>query len=147
MSCASGSAGTPVARSSEMYVLDTNTLSYFFRGEGRVAERLSNVAPSDIAIPAIVLFEIEAGIAKSDDAGRRRSQLDEAVSTVQVLSFGRKEARSAARIRADLESAENPIGPYDVLIAGTALANGATLVTRNEREFQRVPGLSVESWY
>lgn len=130
-----------------MFVLDTNTLSYFFRGEGRVADHLSTVSPSDIAIPAIVLFEIEAGIAKSDDAGRRRSQLDEAVSTVQVLSFGRKEARSAARIRADLESAENPIGPYDVLIAGTALANGATLVTRNEREFQRVPGLSVESWY
>jgi tRNA(fMet)-specific endonuclease VapC len=130
-----------------MYVLDTNTLSYFFRGEGRVAEHLGNVSPSDVAIPAIVLFEIEAGIARSADAGRRRSQLDEAVSSVQVLAFGSKEARSAARVRADLEAAGTPIGPYDVLIAGTALANGATLVTRNKREFQRVAGLSVESWY
>ena len=130
-----------------MYVLDTNTLSYFFRGEGRVAEHLSDVSPSDIVIPAIVLFEIEAGIARSDHAGRRRAQLDEAVSTIQVVPFGRDEARSAARIRADLELAGKPIGPYDVLIAGTALANGATLVTRNTKEFRRVPGLAVENWY
>jgi tRNA(fMet)-specific endonuclease VapC len=130
-----------------MYVLDTNTLSYFFRGEGRIAEHLSTVSPSDIGIPAIVLFEIEAGIARSADASRRRAQLDEALSTIQLLPFGRKEARSAARIRADLEEAGKPIGPYDVLIAGTAVANGATLVTRNQREFQRVAGLVVENWY
>jgi tRNA(fMet)-specific endonuclease VapC len=130
-----------------MYVLDTNTFSYFFRGEGRIAEHLSTVSPSDIGIPAIVLFEIEAGIARSADASRRRAQLDEALSTIQLLPFGRKEARSAARIRADLEEAGKPIGPYDVLIAGTAVANGATLVTRNQREFQRVAGLVVENWY
>lgn len=130
-----------------MYMLDTNTLSYFFRGEGRIAEHLARVSPSDIGIPAIVLFEIEAGIARSHDAPRRRAQLDDAVSTIEILSFGRKEARSAARIRAELDAAGKPIGPYDVLIAGTALANGATLVTRNEREFQRVSGLAVENWY
>ncbi|MEX2556673.1 MAG: type II toxin-antitoxin system VapC family toxin [Actinomycetota bacterium] len=130
-----------------MYVLDTNTLSYFFRGEGRIAERLANVTPSDIAIPTIVLFEIEAGIARSPEATRRRAQLDEALAVIQTLPFGRKEARSAARIRADLEGEGVPIGPYDVLIAGTVMANGATLVTRNEREFQRVAGLAVENWY
>lgn len=130
-----------------MFVLDTNTLSYFFRGEGRIAQHLASVSPSEIAIPAIVLFEIETGIAKSDDASRHRAQLDEAMATIQVLPFGRKEARAAARVRADLEAAGRTIGPYDVLIAGTALANGATLVTRNEREFKRVPGLAVESWY
>lgn len=130
-----------------MFVLDTNTLSYFFRGEGRVAERLRGVSPSDVAIPAVVLFEIEAGIARSADGTRRRAQLDEALVLIQILPFGRKEARSAARIRADLEAAGVPIGPYDVLIAGTAVANGATLVTRNEREFGRVPGLAIENWY
>jgi tRNA(fMet)-specific endonuclease VapC len=130
-----------------VYVLDTNTLSYFFRGEGRVAEHLSRVSPSDVAIPTIVLFEIETGIAKSPEATKRRTQLDEAMSTVRLLPFGRKEARSAARIRADLAAAGKPIGPYDVLIAGTASANGATLVTRNVREFGRVSGLAVESWY
>ena len=130
-----------------MYVLDTNTLSYFFRGKGRIAENLAKVSPSEVAIPTIVLFEIETGIAKSPQATKRRAQLDEAVSAIRVLPFGRKEAKSAARIRADLEAAGTPIGPYDVLIAGTAAANGATLVTRNTREFGRVSGLSVESWY
>lgn len=130
-----------------MFVLDTNTLSYFFRGEGRVAEHLASVAPSDVGIPTIVVFEIESGIARSRESRRRRLQLDEALSTIQVLPFGRKEARAAARIRADLERAGVPIGPYDVLIAGTALAYGATLVTRNEREFRRIPGLAVENWF
>lgn len=130
-----------------MFVLDTNTLSYFFRGEGRIAERLASLTPSDVVIPTVILFEIEAGIARSSQGARRRAQLDEALAAIQTLSFGRKEARAAARVRADLESAGTPIGPYDVLIAGTALANGGTLVTRNEREFGRVPGLALENWY
>lgn len=142
-----GSVRTVRARISEMYVLDTNTLSYYFRGEGRVAERLSSVSPSDVAIPSIVLFEIESGIARSPEATKRRSQLDSALSAVEVLPFGRNEARTAAKVRADLEARGKPIGPYDVLIAGTALAHGATLVTRNVREFRRVPGLTVENWF
>jgi len=130
-----------------VYVLDTNTLSYFFRGEGRVAERLSKVSPADVVIPTIVLFEIEATVAKSSEAAKRRAQLEEAMSTIRLLPFGAKEARSAARIRTDLEAVGKPIGPYDVLIAGTALANGAILITRNVREFRRVSGLAVENWY
>jgi len=56
-----------------VYVLDTNTLSYFFRGERRIAERLSKVSPSDVVIPTIVLFEIEAGVAKSSEAAKWRA--------------------------------------------------------------------------
>ena len=58
-----------------------------------------------------------------------------------------EEVRQAARIRATLEQRGEPIGPIDVLIAGTALAQTAVLVTRNVREFERVPGLQVEDWY
>ena len=64
-----------------------------------------------------------------------------------TVPFGRPEAAAAARVRADLEAEGRPIGPYDVLIAGTALAQGAVLVTRNVREFNRVRGLAVENWY
>jgi len=63
-----------------------------------------------------------------------------AETTLRLLPFGAKEARSAARIRTDLEAVGKPIGPYDVLIAGTALANGAILIARNVREFpSRLP--------
>ena len=64
-----------------------------------------------------------------------------------ILPFGREEVKSAAAIRADLENRGTPIGPYDVLIAGTALANRSVLVTHNTREFERVEGLRLEDWY
>ena len=130
-----------------MYALDTNTVSYFFKGMGNVAERLLAESPQNIAIPAIVLYELEAGVRKSK-AGRKRSkQLEELVSTVTILPFGAKEARKAAQIRVDLEQQGKPVGPYDMLIAGTAVANGATLVTHNTKEFGRIQGLSIEDWY
>jgi tRNA(fMet)-specific endonuclease VapC len=129
-----------------MYVLDTNTLIYFFKGMGNVAERLLSESPREIAISAIVLFELELGIAKSS-SHKRREQLREMLASVSFLPFGEKEARSAASIRADLESKGTPIGPYDILIAGTALARRATLVTRNTHEFGRISGLSLENWY
>jgi tRNA(fMet)-specific endonuclease VapC len=130
-----------------MYALDTNTLVYFFRGEGHVAERLLATSPADVAVPAVVVYELETGIAKSADPARRRGQLDRLLRAVALLPFGLEEARAAARVRAHLERAGTPIGPMDTLIAATALARSATLVTRNTREFARVPGLTVEDWF
>ncbi|MEZ4591976.1 MAG: PIN domain-containing protein [Chloroflexota bacterium] len=63
------------------------------------------------------------------------------------FAFWRMEARQAAQIRATLEKAGQPIGPYDLLIAGTALAHNHTLVTHNVKEFSRVAGLQLEDWY
>jgi tRNA(fMet)-specific endonuclease VapC len=130
-----------------MWVLDTNTLIYFFKGEGKVAERLLGKRPADIGIPTIVLYELEVGIAKSSSPEKRTEQLAELTSVVQVLSFQQQEARVAADIRAVLEKQGTPIGPYDTLIAGTALAHGAVLVSRNTREFARIGNLKVEDWY
>jgi tRNA(fMet)-specific endonuclease VapC len=129
------------------FVLDTNTLIYFFRGDGRVAERLLSTSPAHVAIPTVVLYELETGIAKSSDAAKRRGQLDQLLQLVVVLPFGAEEAKAAAALRARLESAGTPIGPIDTLIAGTAMAHRGVLVTRNVREFARVPGLAVEDWY
>lgn len=130
-----------------MFVLDTNTLVYFFRGEGDVARRLLSTPPADVAVPSVVVFELETGIAKSRDSSRRRQQLDHLLQAVMVLPFGVEEAKTSAALRARLELEGHPIGPMDTLIAGTALAHRGVLVTRNLREFQRVPGLSVEDWY
>lgn len=130
-----------------MWALDTNTLIYFFKGEGRVADKLLERAPRDIGIPAIVLFELQVGIAKSSSPEKRTRQLAELTSVVQVLPFHQREARAAAGIRATLEQEGRSIGPYDTLIAGTALAHGAILVSRNTREFDRIEALRVENWY
>jgi len=130
-----------------MYVLDTNTLIYFFKGQGGVAERMFSEAPADIAVPAIVVFELQTGIAKSASPRKRTQQLKSLVEAVKVLPFSIEDARAAAAIRAHLEKKGTPIGPYDVLISGTALAHQATLVSHNLQEFKRVRGLRTEDWY
>lgn len=130
-----------------MFVLDTNTLIYFFKGTGQVPENLLAHSPKEIGIPAVVLYELEVGLAKSTQPEKRRAQLAEMLAVVAVLPFGAVEARQAAQIRAALEQAGEPIGPHDVLIAGTALAHNHTLVTHNVQEFGRVSGLQIEDWY
>ena len=111
-----------------MWVLDTNTLIYFFKGEGRVAKKLLERLPVDIAIPAIVLYELRVGIAKSSSPEKRAGQLAEFTAAVQVLPLHQREAHASADLRAALE-------------------NGATLVSRNTRGFGRIRNLRVEDWY
>jgi len=130
-----------------MYVLDTNTLIYFFKGQGEVARRLFGVAPKDIFIPTVVIFELEVGIAKSTNSLKRQEQLQTLLKSVNVLDFTQKEAKASARIRAELEHKGMPIGPLDTLIAGCAKANALTLVSRNTSEFSRVEGLLAEDWF
>lgn len=128
------------------FALDTNTLSYFMRGEGRVADRLRSMPPQRVALPSIVVYEVNFGLRRAG----RRTQLDAFARMVQVttvLSFDADAADHAARIRLELEAAGTPIGPTDLLIAAIARRHGHTLVTHNQREFSRVPGLDVEDWY
>ena len=129
-----------------MYILDTNTLIYFFKGMGNVAANLLAVSPKDIGIPAVVLYELEYGIARSTAPRKRMKQLEELCALVDVLTFGVEEAKASAGIRAALGKKGTPIGPYDVMIAGTALSKQGTLVTSNTKEFRRVPALKIVDW-
>ena len=130
-----------------MYALDTNTLIYFFKGMGRIAERLGEVPPEEVAVPTVVLFELSVGIAKSQNPDKRIGLLTAFIERALVLPFDGEAAYQAAQVRVALEKQGQPIGPMDVLIAGTALAHQATLVTHNIREFSRVSGLVVKDWY
>jgi len=130
-----------------MFLLDTNTLIYFFKGKGKVAEHLFSVPPGEVAISSLSLYEIEVGIAKSVQPAKRRQQFDTFLTVVSVLPFDREAARAAATVRVDLERRGLPIGPLDNLIAGVALAHRSTLVTRNTREFSRLPSLALIDWY
>jgi tRNA(fMet)-specific endonuclease VapC len=130
-----------------MYVLDTNTLIYYFKNQGQVAQKLASVAPQQIIISTIVLFELQVGIAKSTSPAKRIQQFQQLLSRVNLVPFDRNAAMAAATIRAQLEQQGTPIGPIDVLIAGVAVAERATIVTRNIGEFSRVAGLSIVDWY
>ncbi len=129
------------------YFLDTNTAIYFFKGMGNVNQHFFACKTSDIAIPAIVLYELQVGILKSTHPQKRTQQLTHLLSQVTVVDFGKKEALATAQIRADLETKGTPIGEYDLQIAGTTLANKATLITHNTREFSRVVDLKLTDWF
>lgn len=129
------------------YALDTNTLIYFFKGMGKVDQKLLAKMPGDVLIPAVVLYELEAGIAKSQAPAKRRDQLNELLKVIQIIPFDAKAARIAADLHADLEQQGRMIGPLDNLIAASAKAAGAILVTRNVSEFSRIAGLAVENWF
>lgn len=132
------------------YLLDTDSLSYFFRGEGQVAQRLRTLTPADIGIPAPVLYESRHGMLRLSSGARQKAllaALDRAIETMHVLPFDASAAEAAARVRTQLEALGVGIGPIDVQIAGIAVALSATLVTRNVREFSRVDALTVENWY
>ncbi len=130
-----------------MFVLDSNTVIYFFQGRGRVAENLLGTPPREVAVPAIVVYELEVGTAKLGAAEKRRRLLDQLVDGLTVLPFGLEEARAGARIRVQLERDGMKIGPLDNLIAATALCRHATLVTHNTDEFGRVRGLEICDWF
>ena len=130
-----------------MYVLDTNTLIYFFKGMGKVSEKFLDISPKEIGIPSVVLYELEYGIAKSTSPRKRQAQLKELCSLVAVLPFDNETASLSVLIRINLEKKGVPIGPHDVLIAGTTLANQGVLVTNNTKEFSRVPKLKLDNWY
>jgi tRNA(fMet)-specific endonuclease VapC len=98
----------------------------------------------DIAIPSIVAHEIYYGAFKSQKVALNVAVFDAMGFT--TLDFDRDDARQAGLLRAELAARGTPIGPYDVLIAGQALARDLILVTHNTREFSRVPGLRIEDW-
>ena len=102
------------------------------------------IPPRDFAIPAVVLYELEVGTNTSSAA--RRNALDAMVRVCRILPFDEYAARRAASIRLALPKGMQ-IGPLDTLIAATAMANGAILVTHNTSGFSRVPGLLIEDWH
>jgi len=130
-----------------MLLLDTNTVVDYFRGKGEVAEHLLALPPSEVGLPAVVAYEVWIGVLGSQNAQRRQSQLERFLSVVAVVPFDAMVARRAAQLRHALERRGEGIGPMDTLIAATALAHNATLVTRNVKEFGRVQGLAVSNWY
>lgn len=129
------------------YLLDTDTLIYVFKRAGNCLARLVSQNDSDIAISTINLFELEYGMGKSNNRIKMDSYVVSLCRRYAVLDFDRAASQQAGVIRALLDTRGTPIGPYDIQMAGIALSKNLTVVTRNTREFVRVPGLQVENWY
>jgi len=128
--------------------LDNTVAIGFLAGEQRIRAHFAaaRARSEEVALSSISCFELEYGAALSDRPVRNREGLQEFFSHVPIAPFTEEAAHVAGQVRAILKQNGTPIGPYDVLIAGDALSEGAVLITNNIREFARVPGLTVEDW-
>lgn len=112
---------------------------------GLVDKMQAAFVKDQLRLSVIVLAEREFGLIKGGTAAQRK-KLQSLEQLLTIEPFTREDARRYATIRHQLESRGQGIGPFDTLIAAQALRLGATIITRNVREFGRVPGLQVENW-
>ncbi len=129
------------------YMLDTNVCVDLIRNcRPTVVNRLRALHPDAVCISAVTLSELEYGAARSADPARNRLLTAEFITPLDIRAYDDAVGPSYGRVRAELEARGEPIGPLDTMIAAHALSLGLVLVTNNEREFRRVPGLRVENW-
>lgn len=132
-----------------IWMLDTNILVYLTNREPgfeRIARRMSGRSPGEVRMSAITLAELRYGIEKGEFRTQNKVALESLLELLQVDDFPAAAAQDFGQIKAHLLSAGKAIGPYDLLIGAHARQIDAVLVTNNEREFRRVPGLSLQNW-
>lgn len=126
------------------YLLDSNAVIALMKGHSGFVSELRRHRPQDFAIPAIVAHELFYCAYKGQRVAENLARVD--ALQFETLDFDKEDARMAGEIRAALASLGTPIGAYDVLIAGQAIARDLILITRNVREFERVHKLRFEDW-
>ena len=129
------------------FLPDTNVwIRHLNPAPSTVKTRLSAHAPSEIVLCDVVKAELYYGAYRSARREENLALLSILFSSIDSFPFDGEAARIFGELRADLMQRGTPIGPYDIQIAATALANHCTLVTHNTREFSRIDGLKLEDW-
>jgi len=127
------------------FLLDTNTVIALFNSSNTsLRAHITSYQPVDVVVSALVVHELYFRAYKSQRLEHNLAKVDKL--PFEVLGFDKEDARQAGAIRGLLANAGTPIGPYDVLIAGQAMARNLTLITHNTKEFSRIQGLVVEDW-
>lgn len=130
-----------------MYLIDTNICIYLIMNRNEsVRKRIEEAKPYQVAVSAVSAAELAYGAAKSRHIEQNRRVLRNFLSAFEIVPFDDRDAEQFGIIRALLEKQGQPIGVYDLEIASQGLARNMTVVTNNEKEFRRVPGLMVENW-
>ena len=130
-----------------MYLLDTNICIYLLKNRyPALSDKIMQVHPSELAVSAVTVYELEYGAAKSKWGERTRENLSLFLSGFEIVPFDASDAIAAAQIRAYLEEHGKSIGAYDIQIAAQGVSRGWIVVTHNTGEFCRVSGLTVEDW-
>lgn len=129
------------------FLLDTNIcIGFLNHKDAKLKARIQRTAPGELWLCAVVKAELLFGARNGSRAPENLRRLDRFFEAFESLPFDDDAAQAYGLLRAELRRAGKPIGANDMLIAAIALAHRATLVTRDDDDFLRVPGLRVESW-
>ncbi len=128
------------------YLLDTDTCIYVLKQRTPVLQRMLSRSRADVAVSVITEAELRTGAAKSSAPVKTLRLVENFLRPLTLVEFNSSDAASYANVRAKLERAGTPIGPFDTLIAAQAMGRKLILVSNNEREFRRVRGLRLENW-
>jgi len=129
------------------FMLDTNICIYLIKRKPAVVlARFKQSDISEISISSITLSELFYGVSKSSKPEQNFMALTQFVAPLEILPYGGEATQYYGELRARLEKRGTPIGALDMLIAAHALSIDSTLVTNNEKEFDRVPNLKIENW-
>jgi len=127
------------------YMLDTNMCIYLMKNQPEaVARRFARCYVGDVVMSSITYAELDYGVAVADDPQRERMNLDSLVEDIVVMPFDAAAGRAYGPIR--LATREVKKDALDKLIAAHAIALEAILVTNNEKDFARYPGIRLENW-
>lgn len=134
-------------KASPHYLLDTDICSYLIRKKSpTLLKQFQKHQPTDFALSSITVMELFYGCERMEEVSQWKKRIESFIAPFPILAYHRKESEATARIRAELERKGKPIGAYDLLIAGSAMAQGLTLLTNNLREYSRIKGLLCEKW-
>jgi len=128
------------------YMLDTNIVIYTIKNRPSKVRESFKLHQGQMCISSVTLGELVFGAEKSSQVERNLADIEGLTARLVVLPFDEAAATHFGQLRAELYRQGNPIGPYDMMIAGHARARGLILVTNNPNEFERVPGLRIENW-
>jgi tRNA(fMet)-specific endonuclease VapC len=130
-------------------IIDSSVLIAWERDQLDLETQMAHYTEEDFAITAMTASELLHGVHRATTP-RRRSQREAFVegllSRIPVFSFDLVTARVHARLSSELAVKKTPVGPHDLIIAATAIANGYAVAARDERSFPKVQGLSILRW-
>jgi tRNA(fMet)-specific endonuclease VapC len=128
------------------YMLDTNICIYVMKNYPHELREKFNALAEQLSISSITLGELHYGAEKSARRVENLTAISHFAARLEVLPFGAKAAAHYGQVRAELERAGTPCGPHDMQIGGHARSEGLIMVTKNMREFSRMPGIRAENW-
>ncbi len=129
------------------YLLDTNICIYIIKKKPKIVlNKFKKFPLGSIGISTITLAELQFGVRKSSNPEKNLSALNQFIIPLEIIEFDYNASIEYGFIRAELEKRGTPIGPLDTLIGAHAKSTGLTLVTNNEKEFNRIQHLRIENW-